>query len=223
MTTETSKPVAILYTRVSTNRQEQEGHSLEEQIRRLAAAAIEDGYVVELIQETGSGKSITRRPQLVAALERLDAGHAQAMYVLDLDRLSRSVADFSRILERQQRRGWRLRVLGLAGIDTGTAEGRLIAHTLAAAAQYDREMTSARVTRAHESRRQRGETWGVTMGPKPILPAEVRSRIASERAAGRSLRQIAGGLTAEGIPTARGGRWEAATVAAVLKSPSLAA
>jgi len=223
MNTETTKPLAIVYTRVSTGRQERDGHSLGEQVRRLAAAAIDDGFRVEVIEETGSGKSIKGRPQLVAALERLDAGKADALYVLDLDRLSRSVADFSRLLERQQRRGWRLRVLGLAGIDTGSAEGRLIAHTLAAAAQYEREMTAARVTRQHEARRQRGERWGVTTGPKPILPDAVRERIATERAEGRSLRQIAGGLTADGIPTARGGQWEAATVAAILRSPSLLA
>jgi len=216
-----SRPVAIVYVRVSTGRQEQEGHSLDEQARRLIAAAEQDGYRPELVAETGSGKAVKSRPQLVAALARLDAGQAAALFVLDLDRLSRSVVDFSQLLERSQRRGWRVRVLGLGSIDTGTPEGRMVAHTLAAAAQYEREMTAQRVTRQHEARRQRGERWGVTQGPKPILPADVRERIVAERAAGRSLRQIAAGLTTDGIPTARGGRWQAETVAAVLRSPSL--
>lgn len=218
-----SRPVAIVYTRVSTGRQEQDGHSLDEQARRLTAAAEQDGYRVELVAETGSGKSVKGRPQLVAALARLDAGQAAALYVLDLDRLSRSVADFAQLLERAQRRSWRVRVLGVGSVDTATPEGRLILHTLSAAAEYERAMTAQRVTRQHEARRQRGERWGVTTGPKPLLPAAVRERIAAERAAGRSLRAIAAGLTQDGIPTAKGGRWQAETVAAILRSPSLQA
>lgn len=215
-----TKPVAIVYTRVSTGRQEQDGHSLDEQARRLTAAATADGYSVELVTETGSGKSLKGRPQLVAALGRLDAGHAAALYVLDLDRLSRSVADFAQVLERAQRRSWRVRVMGVGSVDTATPEGRLVLHTLAAAAEFERAMTAQRVTRQHEARRQRGAVWGVTEGPRPIVPSAVRERIVAERAAGRSLRQIAAGLTADGISTAKGGRWQAQTVAAILRSPA---
>jgi hypothetical protein len=43
------------------------------------------------------------------------------------------------------------------------------------------------------------------------------------RAEGLTLRAIADRLTAEGIPTARGGMWAAATVRAVLNSPAVLA
>ncbi|WP_280804682.1 recombinase family protein [Aurantimicrobium minutum] len=53
------------------------------------------------------------------------------------------------------------------------------------------------------------------------LPAETISTIVELRSQGLTLRAIAGELTTQGIPTARGGKWEAATIKAVLDSPAL--
>jgi hypothetical protein len=54
-------------------------------------------------------------------------------------------------------------------------------------------------------------------GRPPKLPLSVVDRIRSEYARGRSLADIARALTAEGIPTAHGGRqWWPSTVRAVL-------
>lgn len=54
-------------------------------------------------------------------------------------------------------------------------------------------------------------------GRPPMLPPSVVERIRLEYARGRSLAQIARALTAEGVPTAHGGRqWWASTVRAVL-------
>lgn len=53
-----------------------------------------------------------------------------------------------------------------------------------------------------------------------LIPAEaaIVLRIFSERAAGRSLRQIAGDLSREGVHTKRGGRWQANTVKTILEN-----
>lgn len=219
------RPLALLYVRVSTSRQVTDGHSLDEQLRVLTAEAEGRGYRVENVRDDGkSAGKVSNRPGLRAGLDRLDDRRdpAAALFVLDLDRLTRSVGDFSRILDRAQRRDWSLVVLGLGAIDTTTPEGRMASTMIAAAGEYERAMTSKRVSRQHEARRARGAVWGVDEGPRPILPADVRARIAHEHAAGRSLRAIAQGLTADGIPTARGGQWHASTVATILKSPSLA-
>jgi hypothetical protein len=54
-------------------------------------------------------------------------------------------------------------------------------------------------------------------GRPPAVPAEVVDRIRTERAAGRSLSQIASDLNSAGTPTAHGGsRWWPSTVQAVL-------
>jgi len=53
------------------------------------------------------------------------------------------------------------------------------------------------------------------------LPDTVRRRIADERSAGDSLRTIANRLNEQCVPTARGARWYASTVRAVLVSLDL--
>lgn len=58
-------------------------------------------------------------------------------------------------------------------------------------------------------------------GRPPTLPASVVERIRLEYARGRGLSEIARALTAEGVPTAHGGRqWWPSTVRAVLVRPS---
>jgi integrase len=52
-------------------------------------------------------------------------------------------------------------------------------------------------------------------------PSSCRRRVVELRAAGLSMAAVPEALTAEGIPTARGGRWAAATVYAVLRSVAL--
>ena len=52
----------------------------------------------------------------------------------------------------------------------------------------------------------------------PLLPEAVRSRIAADRAAGKSLNAIAAALNDEGVPTAKGGVWYASTIRHVLRS-----
>ncbi|HZE17550.1 MAG TPA: recombinase family protein, partial [Mycobacterium sp.] len=60
-----------------------------------------------------------------------------------------------------------------------------------------------------------------TRGRKPAVPPKIAKRIRDERSAGKSLRQIADDLTAEGIPTVHGGiRWWPSTIRAVLQRPS---
>lgn len=57
-----------------------------------------------------------------------------------------------------------------------------------------------------------------TRGRKPAVPPEIAKRIHHERAAGKSLRQIADDLNIERVATAHGGeRWWASTVRAVLQ------
>ena len=231
MKTAAEQPLALLYVRVSTGRQAAEGHSIESQVSALTAAAASRGYRAEVVTELGkSAGKVSNRPALRDAMNRLDKGQAQALFALDLDlfaldldRLSRSVSDLATMLTRAERKGWQLVVVGMGGIDTTTPEGQLVAHMLAAAAQYERAMISKRVQRQHQARRDRGIRWGIDQGPRPVLPEKVRTRIVSERDAGKTLRAIAEQLTADGIPTAKGGTWHASTVAHVLKSPSTAA
>ncbi|HEX5468274.1 MAG TPA: recombinase family protein [Gaiellaceae bacterium] len=70
-----------------------------------------------------------------------------------------------------------------------------------------------------ERRRQARATPGspTRWGRRTGLPKEIIARIHRERADGRSLGQIARGLSADGVPTSQGGRqWWPSTIRAVL-------
>lgn len=219
----TSSSVAVAYVRVSTTRQAESGLSLEQQERTLVAAIEAAGYTALVVREEGrSGKNMRNRPALQEALGMLARGEAAALYVAKMDRLARNAAETLLLADEADRRGWRLVALDLA-LDTATPVGRLVMTVLAAVAEMERSRISERHRDAHAARRARGEVWGVTTGPRPELPAQVRERIADEQQQGKSLRAIAATLNAEQVPTARGGIWHASTIAHVLRSPSLAA
>jgi DNA invertase Pin-like site-specific DNA recombinase len=212
-----NKELALLYCRVSTNRQELTGHSLDSQTALLKLNAEAKGYRVEIVTETGSGRKASR-PELNAAIARLNKGEAQALFVIDLDRLARSVRHLTEIMDTARKNSWRL-VIATADVDTRTPSGEMIAGSLAVFAQFESRMIGERVKRQHLARRERGVIWGVDQGYKGTLPAATRALIADLHAQGNSLRQIASELTTQGLQTPRGGAWYPATIAAILKSP----
>jgi DNA invertase Pin-like site-specific DNA recombinase len=209
-----SRPLALAYVRVSTAEQADSGASLEAQTAALVEAAERKGFRVEVIREEGkSGKSLSRRPALAGALERLRKGEAQALYAQRLDRLSRSVSDFAHLLERASREGWTVAVLD-ADVDTSSPSGEFLVNVLAAAAQYERRIIGARTRDALAQRRREG----VRLGRPSMLPSDVLARMAAERREGKSLRAIAEALNAEEVPTAHGGsQWHASTVRKALQ------
>jgi DNA invertase Pin-like site-specific DNA recombinase len=212
-----SAPLALLYVRVSTNKQAKTGHSLDSQQTPLIEAATRDGYRVEVITETGSGRN-TGRPALNSALARLAKGQAAALYALDTDRLARSTMHLLQIAQLSQKQSWRL-VITSANVDTSTPAGEAFLTMAAAFAQFESRMISERVKRQHQARRDRGEVWGVTQGSVSQLPTETRKKIVQLRAKGHSLGKIAAQLTASGVPTVSGGAWYGSTVSRVLNSP----
>lgn len=219
----TNRPnIAIVYVRVSTG-QQVDGSSLDGQERTVADAARQAGYDVEIVREEGrSGATISGRPALRDALNRLAAGQAAALYVSKIDRLARSTIDALKVAEQAEKQGWRLVALDVA-LDSGTPAGKLVLTLLAAVAEMERQRIGERHRDWHQEHRARGHRWGVDEGPKPLLPADVRSRIVAERQRGDSLRTIANRLNLENVPTARGGRWHASTIKHVIESPSSAA
>lgn len=214
------KELALLYCRVSTNRQELTGHSLDSQTALLKANAEAKGYRVEIVSETGSGRKASR-PELNKAITRLNSGEAQALFVIDLDRLARSVRHLTEIMDTARKFKWRL-VIATADVDTRTPSGEMIAGSLAVFAQFESRMIGERVKRQHLARRERGVIWGVHEGYRGTLPEATRTLIANLSAEGNSLRQIAAELTARGLQTPRGKAWLPGTIAAILKSPQTA-
>jgi len=209
---------AIGYTRVSTGQQVESGLGMDAQQAAIEAEAAHRGWeLVEVATDAGlSGSTMRRRPALRAVLDRLDRGEADVLVVAKLDRLARSVVDLGAILARARKHGWALVALDL-GVDTSTSTGELVANVMMSVAQWERRRIGERVGDTHAQRRRRG----LRAGEPPRLPDDVRRRIASEVAAGRSLRAIAEGLAADDIAPLRGARWHPSTVRHVARSVAL--
>jgi len=212
-----TEKIALLYARVSTNRQADSGHSLDSQSQALVKKAESLGYRVELILESGSGRK-SNRPKLNEALTRLNKGQAEALFVQDIDRLARSTIHALEIAQAAQKRGWRL-VINSLDLDTTTPSGKMFLGQLALFAEFESSMTSERVKRQHQARRERGEVWGVTQGYKGKLDPKTRRFIVKAHTSGSSLRGIIKELEAKGHQTPRGGQWQPATIRAILQSP----
>jgi site-specific DNA recombinase len=204
---------ALLYARVSTQLQVNDGVSLDVQERQMITAAEFHGFAEwELVREEGrSGKSITGRPALMESLQRLKSKEVDALIVTRIDRLARSTTDFLDIVDRANKEGWRLIMLDL-NLDTSTYQGRFVVTVMSALAEMERGIIAARQKDVHKDRRDRGIVWGVDMGPKDKTSIDIKKRIMVERLGGRSYRQIANTLNEEGILTQHGKLWYATTV-----------
>lgn len=169
---------------------------------------------MRLIEDVGYSAKDMRRPGIQEALEALRARQADALVVAKLDRLSRSMLDFTGVMAKAQQQGWALVALDCA-VDTTTPAGEAMANVLATFAQFERRLIGQRTKDALAAKRAAGVQLG---RPRQIPPDTIR-RIVSERDAGRSLRAIAGTLNRDRVPTAQGGtQWHASTVRAVLAS-----
>lgn len=208
-----SEGIAFCYARVSTQMQVEDGISLDAQEKQLRYAAESQGYEVVMLREEGrSGKSIQGRPILRKALQDLDEGKAQALFVTRLDRLARSTRDFLDIVDRSHKFNWRLALLDL-GLDTATYQGRFVVTIMSAMAEMERGMISLRSRDIHQDRRNNGKVWGVDLGPLPLIDEAVVYRIDKERNAGLSYKNIADNLNKDAVPTVLGGKkWYASTV-----------
>lgn len=202
------------YVRVSTEEQADSGLGLEAQRETLRVECGRRGYtLLDVESDEGiSAKSIDNRPGLLRALARVEAAEARILMVARLDRLSRSVHDFSGLLQRAEQRGWAVAVCDFA-VDTSTPTGEMSANVIAAAAQYERRLIGQRTSDALQAKLRAGAVLG---RPDRASP-EVAARIIGLRESGDSLRKIAAKLNADGVPTSQGGQlWHASTVASVL-------
>ncbi|MDQ0030166.1 recombinase family protein [Arthrobacter bambusae] len=206
----------IGYIRVSTSKQD---IGPEVQIAALEAEAIRNGWSLTIYREdAASAKSLKNRPMLARALADLKAGTFDALAVSKLDRLSRSVADFSGILETASRQRWALICLDL-GIDTSTITGAAMAQVTCTFAEMERKKIAERTK---DGMAKIKATTGKHMGRRSVLPEATVRQIVSERENGASLARIAANLNMASVPTAAGGKWYASTVRQVLGSSAAA-
>ena len=211
----------VSYLRVSTDRQGESGLGLEAQ-RKAVADYLNGGkwtLAAEFV-EVEFGKRSDNRPQLAAALAACKKLRAK-LVVAKLDRLSRNVAFIAVLMDSG---------VEFVAVDNPHAT-RLTLHILAAVAEHERLMISARTKAALAAAKANGKKLGGPKLPVATKLGNAANAAAADRFAANvvpiireikatgvtSLRAVAAALTARGIATARGGEWNAAQVANVLK------
>lgn len=208
---------AVAYLRVSTDDQ---STGIEAQRAAIDLTAVSRGLVLlgEYLDENVSGtKDLSSRPALSAAIAELDSNRADRLIVAKLDRLARDVVVAVQIDRAATRFGWSI-VFGDLDIDTSTAAGKLQLSLFASVSQFERDRISERTREALAVKRAQG----VTLGRPVEIDSAVIKRIRREHKAGKSLRSIAAGLTADNVPTARGGpNWQVSTIQRVVKAGAI--
>jgi DNA invertase Pin-like site-specific DNA recombinase len=203
----------IGYLRVSTDEQADSGAGIEAQRTAILAEAQRRGWSeVRFFEDAGYSGKDTRRPGLRLALEILARRDASGLVVSKMDRLSRSLMDFTTIMSVAQKEGWSLIALDCP-VDPSTPAGEAMVSIMATFSQLERRLIAQRTREALAVKKAQG----VKLGRPRTLSADVIGRILNARKTGKSFRAIAEDLNADRVPTAQGGRaWHASTVRAVV-------
>ena len=206
----------IGYLRVSTEEQATSGLGLEAQRDTIARYAEQHGWDVVWYEDAGYSGKDDKRPALQEALTRLHAKPSKrdvdGLLVAKLDRLSRSVHDFSGLLKLATARKWSVVAIDL-GVDTSTITGKLVAQIMSAIGEWEREIIGARTSAAMQAAKRQGKQIGRAATP---LPATTTERLLMLHGEGLSVARIADRLNAEGVTTALGSRWYVSTVTTAL-------
>src|SRR5262249_27382797 len=151
------------------------------------------------------------------ALEMLKAGQAEALLVVKLDRLTRSVVHLGQLVEDYFAKDrWALLSVG-EQIDTRSAAGRLVLNVLASVSQWEREAIGERTSAAMQYKASLGEYTGGEVPYGYSLAPNSGDRLVENpeeqkvlgiarklRDAGQSLRAVARSLNAEGFRSRTG-------------------
>lgn len=122
----------VAYARVSTSEQAERGKSIEDQLAKLSREAVQRGGVlVGTFADPGCSGSNLKRPQLAAMLAFCKEGGADAVLVVDTDRLARKTEHHFAIKAQLKRCGARVESLNQPMIDD-TPEGVFLDTILAA-------------------------------------------------------------------------------------------
>ena len=175
-TNKTSTMRCAIYTRKSTDEGlEQEFNSLDAQRdsgEAYIASQKHEGWVClpTRYDDGGFTGGNMERPALQRLLTDIDAGKIDCIVVYKVDRLSRSLIDFSKIMDVLDRNKVSF-VSVTQQFNTSTSMGRLMLNVLLSFAQFEREIISERTRDKIAAARRKGK-W---IGGRPILGYDIAS------------------------------------------------
>ncbi len=173
----TPKVRCAIYTRKSTEEGlEMEFNTLDAQREAceayIASQKSEGWFLVpDRYDDGGFSGGNMERPALKRLLKDVEAGRVNVVVVYKIDRLTRSLMDFSRLVEAFDKRNVTFASV-TQSFNTTTSMGRLTLNILLSFAQFEREISAERIRDKFASSKKRG-MW---MGGHPPLGYEVKDR-----------------------------------------------
>jgi site-specific DNA recombinase len=210
-----SEARAILYARVSTEDQAEEGYSLPEQVRDLTRYAKAQGYTVlgEPIEDDGYSGRTMNRPGLALVRELAADGAFDVLLVAKWNRLFRRGAYQDLFIAEMKLAG--IDVISLDGQKNDTPAGKLFNRMMADFSEYQRDDLVETMQRGKRGRARQGKVvpsrfvpYGFSYDPEIGNYRVHEDRMRAVRAVfrmvgveGRSLYQVTKALQRDGVPT----------------------
>jgi site-specific DNA recombinase len=214
-----------IYARYSTDRQNP--RSIEDQVRLCSEhVQLLGGSIAQVYSDAAISGSIGERPGLAALKEAARSGRIDVIVCEDISRIGRDVEHVGGALKRFE--SWGARLIAINdGVDTahgGELLGGLKAVLGAHALREIRERTKRGMIGCHEQGKScGGRAYGYRTadGVRVIdeREAAIVRRIFEQHIAGVGQREIAERLNADGVPSARGGKWAHTAVRAIVRNP----
>jgi site-specific DNA recombinase len=223
---------AAIYTRVSTQKQVDEGYSLGHQRAKCEAFAKSKGWkAAQVFEDAGVSGGKKSRPALDRLVTAVEAGEVDVIISPHLDRIGRSAVHSHELYAKFDAAGIALWTPDGTKYDGTSPAGKMLRSIQAAAAEYERDTIKERTRAGAEAKKERGAFNG---GPIPfgyelaeggglvICDTEAKwvrymfHRYANE---GASFYEIAKEVGESNVRTKRGGRWKGTKVSELIRSP----
>jgi len=224
----------VLYARVSTDMQAEEGLSIPAQINEMHEFVERRGWTIvgEFIDPGYSGSSMYR-PGLQGLIQAVEQGNCEVMLVHELSRLSRSIFDTFRIFEQLGEGGVGFASVKDPDFDFSTPQGRLFLTMLSAINQYYLDLLKQHTAKGKRQRARQGlyNASIIPHGYKNIGDAQTPPEIEEKEAEAivlafqtyatgtASYQDVADRLNEAGYRTRKGKRFGKDTIDDMLRNP----
>ena len=188
---------SAIYTRKSSDEGLEQGfNSLDAQYEACAAYVASQRHegwklLPDRYDDGGLSGGTLVRPALQRLIAEVEAGRIGMIVVYKIDRLTRSLADFARLVERLDAKGCSF-VSVTQAFNTSTSMGRLTLNVLLSFAQFEREVTAERIRDKIAASKRKGLWMGGSLPlgydpPRDPLKARVLQVNPAEAGTVRSL------------------------------------
>jgi site-specific DNA recombinase len=226
---------AVIYARVSTAEQAEEGYSIEAQLENVRKKCQQEGREVvdEYIDRGVSGKSIEKRFALQKLIKDAKEGKFEEVWVWKTNRLARNHLDLLKIIDTLNRFNVGFKSCSEA-FDTSTPTGKLLMNVLASIGEFERETIVENVKIGMKQRAKLGK-WngGQVLGYKTVKcyendktrleivedEAKIVRHIYNLYAEGKGLKSITNYINQLGYRTKKGNLFSTASVREILRNP----